>query len=602
MSGAGPGGSDGDAAPPGGRRRRRWGRPVTAVAVAVLAVWAAAAWASLRGARSDAERGLAAVRAAERRTRPADLVEGRALGPLAEGRRAFESAHRRLARPVLVPIRVMPVAGRQLRSATALAAAAAEVARVGTRLVGQASDALEAEHDSGPGRVALLRRMARVTGRAERELSGVQLGPAQALVGPLHDKRAELAARLVEVRTGLRSAHRVADGVAAMLAGPRRYLVLAANNAEMRAGSGMFLSVGELTLADGDLRLGELRPSGDLTLAPERAPAVDDPDLAARWGWLHPNREWRNLGASPRFPANAALAARMWAAGGRPAPEGVLALDPVALRAVLAATGPVTVGGRSVGAADVVELLTHDQYAGITSLDDAAQAARREQLGVIAASALGALQQGDWNVPRLASGLAEAARGRHLLAWSSLPGEQRAWETAGVAGRLGAGSLALAVLNRGGNKLDHFLEVDARLDLRPAADATDATDATLEVTLANRTPEGEGPYVAGPFPGSGAGPGDYVGLLSVNLPGAATGAAVEGRQDLAAAGSDGPTTVVAVPVRVDRGAETTSVVRFRLPGRRGALRVEASARVPAVRWRAAGRSWESGEAHRVAWG
>src|SRR5213078_1141608 len=64
-------------------------------------------------------------------------------------------------------------------------------------------------------------------------------------------------------------------------------------------------------------------------------------DLAARWGWLHPGREWRNLGLSPDFPVTAEVASRMWAAKGNPAVDGVIAVDVVALKEILAAIGPV---------------------------------------------------------------------------------------------------------------------------------------------------------------------------------------------------------------------------------------------------------------------
>ena len=54
--------------------------------------------------------------------------------------------------------------------------------------------------------------------------------------------------------------------VATILQGPQTYVVLAANNAEMRAGSGAFLDVGVATTSDGSIQLGDLGPSGERTL------------------------------------------------------------------------------------------------------------------------------------------------------------------------------------------------------------------------------------------------------------------------------------------------------------------------------------------------
>ena len=130
---------------------------------------------------------------------------------------------------------------------------------------------------------------------------------------------------------------------AQLLQGPRNYLLLAANNSEMRVGSGAFLSVGVLSTADGSLHLGPVRSIIDFNLPDDRVPLTGD--LADRWGWLEPNREWRNLASSPRFDANAELATQMWKASTGQDVDGVMAIDIDALRAMLAATGPVVVDG-----------------------------------------------------------------------------------------------------------------------------------------------------------------------------------------------------------------------------------------------------------------
>ena len=586
---------------PAGRRPTGWRRllrPATLVLLA-LGVWLVVVTLVLVWARGDAVKGLDLVQEARDRSSPDDLVEGDVAQPLRRAKVSFESSSSLLGSPVLAPLRLLPVAGRQLRAGQTLTRAAAEISGVGVDAVTEARATLSRPHASGPERVVLLRELAQLSGRAEARLSSVRIGPGRALVGPLASKRRELVEELGEARSGLGDGRTALEGLAAVLEGPRRYLVLAANNSEMRAGSGMFLSVGELQTSNGDLALSEFRPSGELVLAPHVAPQIEDPDMAALWGELVPNREWRNLGVTPRFPASAALAARMWAARGGQPVDGVLALDPIMVRAVLRATGPVTVGDQKVSSDGVDDFLLHDQYAGLGSAADAAQAvqaARREQLGAIAKSALEALQREDWDLGDLASGLAEAGRGRHLLAWSARPPEQRAWSAAKIDGSLVGSSLAVSVINRGGNKLDRFLEVESQLRV----DGKDkVVNATLQVLVQNTTPDGEPPYVAGPSPGTGAAAGDYVGLLSVNLPAAAGAVTVEGRESFAAAGPDGPTRVVAMPILVRKGAAQSFTLRFRLPTDRSLVRVEPSARVPPVRWTAPGGSWESGAARVV---
>ena len=155
----------------------------------------------------------------------------------------------------------------------------------------------------------------------------------------------------------------------------------------------------------------------------------------------------------------------------------------------------------------------------------------------------------------------------------------------------------VSVLNRGGNKLDRFLEVEAKLNVSPGT----TTKATLTVTAKNTVPAGENVYVAGPFPGSGVGANDYTGFLAVNVPGFAGGVKVDGFETFVAAGPDGPSQVVAVPLVLRKDETKTFTVTFELPSR-GQVRVEPSGRQPAVRWSAPGQQWSDGRSRTVKWG
>ena len=139
-----------------------------------------------------------------------------------------------------------------------------------------------------------------------------------------------------------------------LLRGPSKYLVLAANNAEMRAGSGTLLSAGILTVQDGKFSLGDMRSTGDLTLPSGAVPVPGA--LAALWGFVDPTQDLRNLGTSPRFDVTGPLGAQMWKSLTGEQVDGVLALDPVTLQALIAAEGPVTVDGVQLNADNVVQL------------------------------------------------------------------------------------------------------------------------------------------------------------------------------------------------------------------------------------------------------
>ena len=449
-------------------------------------------------------------------------------------------------------------------------------------------------HKSGAERIAQLRRLAELARRTDDRLSTLRFGPRRGLVWPMARAHRELVGDVVDLRRGLIRGSAAADAVVGLLTGPRTYLVFAANNAEMRAGSGMFLSVGQFITRDGSVRLTGMGTVNDVAIPPGAVPLQGD--LAGRWGWLKPQNDWRNLMVSPRFDVSAALATKMWAAAGRGPVDGVISFDPVALQKILEATGPVTLGARSIGPREILPELLHDQY--IRFPREVQLPERREELSAIATAAVAALEGGNWSPAQLADRLAKAARQRHILVWSARPDEERAWEAAGAAGSVGPNSLLVAVVNRGANKLDQYLPVRARLELHPAGDHT---DGAVRITLDNTTPPGEPFYIAGALPASRLAAGEYLGILAVTLPEGARGGRFDGVSELAVAGPDGPSRVIGVEVRLTPGSQRTFVARFRLPGRHGAVRVESSARVPVERWDAPGGAWADGSARTVRW-
>jgi hypothetical protein len=563
------------------RRRLLWALG----ALVAGGVWAGAGMLMLARAASDIRAGTAAINRARASAELVDLAAGTPVADVRLARASFDRAHRRATSPVLLPVRLVPVIGRQLESVAALSGAASDVGQVILDTMLQGQLLLERTPANHPERVALVQRLSVIAGDASRRLDAVDLGPGIGLFGRLADARDQLSTELGSLQDQVERGSVGAAGVAEMLTGPRRYLVFAANNAEMRAGSGMFLSVGELEIDNLGMRLVNMRSVVDVPVPKGAVPM--DGDLADRWGWLAPNVEWRNLMSSPDFAENAELAARMWVAAGNRPVDGVLAIDPVGLQAVLSATGPVHVDGRVIDAGNVVDELLHGQYVRYASRP---RSDRREELGEIARAAFEALDTS--SVPNLAKAMTAAADGRHFMAWSSKPVQQAGWLALGVDGSLRSDSLLVSILNRGGNKLDQFLQVAADLSFAPKE--TD-TEVTLKITLTNATPlKGEPAYVAGEDPNSGVPQNVYLGILSVNVPGQAYGLRIDDSDTYAVAGADGPTGVVGLQLRVDHQTSRTAIVRFTLPGDHGRVRVEPSARVPAITWTGPGGTWPDG--------
>jgi hypothetical protein len=566
----------------------------------VLGLWGAFTAQALNSARKHTQAGVDHLEEARDVLTPRGLVRGDGIDLLRDARTEFAAARRQVRSPLVAPLRVLPIVGRQVRSVDALTGAAADVVNAGVNAIDGARSQLRTVKPVGHQRVVLVQRLREVAAVAYAKIAGVDLGPSKALIGPLRDARDRFARELHKLEESTARSRDAAAGMAKFLKGPNRYLVFAANNNEMRVGSGTFLSVGTLTVNDGSFDLGEMRTTADLQVPADVAPKLTG-DFAKRWGWLEPNQEWRNLAASPLFPTQAALAAKMWAALGNPKVDGVLALDPVALKALVQATHPVIVEGKQYGPDNLLPEVYLNQYYGIT-LTDEVQQARRDRLSAIARAAIQNLQ-GDFDTTELIDSLRVAAEGRHIIGWSKDKAEQGGWEAAGIAGRLEPESLLLGLHNRGGNKLDQFLDVQA--DLHTATDDK-GTAVSIEVTVKNNSPTGLPQYVAGPYPNAiGSAEGLYQGLLVAELPHLARDLYITGpdgkRLTLNAVGRDGDQWVVAAYVEAARGQSTTATVHFRLPNGSRELSVEPSARVPAIEWRHDGEQWRDEGARDVSW-
>lgn len=570
----------------------------------VVAVWGTASTFQVDRAYREDQQGLATIDAARSGLSTTSLTSGSMLASLHQAADSFDQARRRLDDPLLEPVAYLPVLGRQLRSARALSTAAGLAAQVAGLAASRLTPLARDVHATGSARVALLREVASVAGQAERSLAEISLGPSGGLLGQLAERRSELAGQLHTLGGTLRQAAAATSALADLLQGPGRYVVLAANNNEMRAGSGMFLDAGLLTTDAGQLQLSPFQTTASLAVPATAVPLSGD--LAARWGWINPGGEWRNLATTPRFEVTGALAARMWKAATGQAVDGVIVLDDQAMAELLAVTGPVRIDGTTVSASNAVAYLTHDQY--VTAGSDAA---RQDALGALAqavfAEALGSptgapsppsAEEPTSNLVSLALGLAQAAGGRHVMVWSASSSQEALWKKAGVAGTVGPKALLTAVLNVGGNKLDQYLSVRDNLRL---AVSGEHTTVTLQVRLANHTPPHQPEYITGPSAGSNLVADEYAGLVAVTLPGDAQRAWVDGYHSLPVAGPDGSTQVVAAPVELLAGQQRALTIHFTLPGRNGQLTVMPSARIPPITYQVGRSTFTDAASHSVSW-
>ena len=288
----------------------------------------------------------------------------------------------------------------------------------------------------------------------------------------------------------------------------------------------------------------------------------------------------------------------MWQADTGQRVDGVLAIDVQSLQEILGVTGPVTTSsGQVVSADNVVQFLLHDQYVGEDYGNESAQ--RVDQLSTLSSATLNALEDRPYSLRSMVNALSAATEGRHLLLWSAGSHPQAIWNKVGISGQLSSSSLMATVINRGGNKLDQYLTVTSSLQLKPRGNVT---DGHLTLTMANHTPTGQSPFIAGPYPGLNTKYGEYVGIATVNLPGYVRHVSTPSARSVVTSGPEGPTLLEATSVDIPAGATQTVTYDFVLPEAHGALTVVPSARIPSVQWRVDSSTYfEDNKSHTVSW-
>jgi Protein of unknown function (DUF4012) len=508
---------------------------------------------------------------------------------LASAKTSLHRARKDLQSPWLWPVQAIPLVGRQLDSAQALTDTSAALVDI----------AIDAGQISSPAARSSNNRSQQLTDVAElAQRLGVivdrpRLGPSTSLLAPLRRARAQLADQIGQLRPTVDRANAALPGLQNLAAGPRRYLVVAANNAEMAAGAGLPLAVTTVDINHGTPVFGEWQWSGDLPIPGDGVPLA--PELAALWSFASPNGDLRRALVSPRFSTTAPLLASEYEAATGTKVDGVALIDIVGLQKIVAARDEATATA-ALPAAQIIPELLHDQYIAIDGTLVGSHEQREEKLAGQAARAASLLLAPDTDPLKLAKGLADAMAGRHVLLWSTSPIEQQAFVALGAAGELTDRSVMVNLQNVASNKLDWF----ARLSSSMAVERLPNGDqhVTVEVTIVNNVPAGEPAYVAGPS-SSARRYGQYVGYLTLHVPGNATDVHLGSASPVIVRGADGPSQLIGQIVAIEQNRSYKVTFHFTVPANTVTLRVEPSARFPSVPWTAGDQQWIDDRAHDV---
>jgi hypothetical protein len=284
------------------------------------------------------------------------------------------------------------------------------------------------------------------------------------------------------------------------------------NNAESRATGGFIGSFGVLTAENGKVTIGRLERTAAWNDAVNRSPdpTVDAPaDYHTRYDQFDPARTLQNVNLSPDFPSVAGVLMSQTPQAGLGTVDGVLAVDPFGLAALLELTGPVTVQGwpTQIDASNAVDVTLRDAYAFFERTPE-----RAEFLGDVAEGVVDQATSGTLGEPaKVARVLGGAAHNGHLILAFTRPAEQRLAEQLEVAGRVApirSDAVAVTSSNVAANKIDPYLQrvVNYRVQLDPDPSHRRArASARLTVQLDNTAPATGlpriviGPYIDGRF-------------------------------------------------------------------------------------------------------
>jgi hypothetical protein len=332
---------------------------------------------------------------------------------------------------------------------------------------------------------------------------------ARAIVDPrfissLGQARSQLQAQTADIAQLLGNATLAARLAPSMMGadGPRTYFMGFQTNAEARGTGGLLGGFGILRFDNGKPTVDILGKNSELDKP--FTPFSLGKDYDEQYGFTHPTTDFRNSNQSAHFPYAAQIWKSMWEEQSGTKVDGVIAIDPIALSYILAATGPVTMpDGETVTKDNVVELTESTVYTRFPT----DQLARKQYLQDVAAQVVKKIS-GPLESPReLFDALGRAVSERRIAVWSANPADQSLLEQTPLAHVIPddpAPYAGIVINNLGGNKMDYYLH----RQIEYVADGCDGDKrmSTVTVRLTNTLadPSGLPDYIAGKlgfFPG-----------------------------------------------------------------------------------------------------
>ena len=434
---------------------------------------------------------------------------------------AFARSDNRLAGALALPSRLLPGVAQNVIAGADLAAAAA----IGTAEAADALRAVDPESLTVVGGRIDLDAVAEVEVpllRVQAVLDDLQAASGAAaspwLLAPVQSELAELDERLASNEPRLENAIDAVRFAPQILGAdePRRYLVLFTTPVEARGVAGFMGNYAVIAADDGAIDVTDFGRRSDLEqYVIENGAACDGcpQEFLNRYGRFgitggdefggFGDRGWTSITLPAHFPYVGEASQVLFPQSGGRAIDGVIAMDPYVIQALMRYTGPVEVPelGLTVAPANAAEFILRDQYAGLGIDDFSGNDDRVDALETIGNEVIRRLLAGSLPVPsEIARDLGPLVSEQRLLFWTDNPDEQLLFDRIGMLGampKLGDdGGFGLTVSNAGHSKIDLYLHRSVDVTVETADDGRRTLVA--DVTLTNNAPAAGLPrYVIG---------------------------------------------------------------------------------------------------------
>ncbi len=547
--------------------RNPWLRRAAFGVVAVLIL--SAGWLAFTGykAYQSAATLASALHAAEGSARESNVAD--AAAAMSQAQKSAHELGTLTSGPLWWLVAHTPVVGSQVSAARTLAVAADNVLTAAAPLTAALTSLTEGQLRTSEGSINL--PIITALGPAMHDVA-IAAGEAQTSLAAIDPAGlpSSLAAPIVTTQTQLPEiAHRLADmsdGISLlpqMLGSnePRSWAVMLQNPSEVRGTGGLIGGFARVTFDKGGIKFDEVGSNDALFPSQPVDPTVVAQDVQDSWGMLL--TEWNSFNLSPHFP-DTGLLVRQGMKQRKTPVQGVVAIDPALVAALLAGTGPVQVRGITVDSSSAVDFITKDVYRRFTD-----PAVKDAVLVEFVQATFGALLSKPLDQKALLVALWRAEHEGHLLAWSSVSDEQ-AWiggtNMGGVLPEDAGPHVAIALNNGTGSKVDSYLATEATYSPGTCTN-TLQQDSHLAITLTNNSPAGLPDYVVYRADDSSLQHGGSVTLVGVYGPKDSflIDATIDGQPAPVTIGSERGRPLWNFTLTMDRGKTSKLVLHFSEP-------------------------------------